>query len=631
MAVETTYRRRLQQGAECLPGGGVQFRVWAPAHRSVAVVIDGTATALNPEAEGYYAGVVPSARSRTLYKYKLDGGDAFPDPVSRFQPQGPHGPSEVVDTGNFRWTDSRWRGARLRGQAIYEMHIGTFTREGTWVAASRKLPALAELGVTVLELMPVAEFPGRFGWGYDGVALFAPYHGYGRPEEFGAFVDRAHELGLAVILDVVYNHLGPDGNYLGQYARDFFSTKHVTEWGEAINFDGVHSGPVREFYADNAAYWIGEYHLDGLRLDATQSIFDDSPEHILRVIGRRVREAAGGRETIVVSENEPQQTRLVRPVEEGGYGLDGLWNDDYHHSAMVALTGQNDAYYTDYRGAPQEFISAAKYGYLYQGQRYKWQKKRRGSPTFGIPPAAFITFVQNHDQIANSARGQRVHQLTSPGRMKAMASLTLLGPGTPMLFQGEEFAASTPFLYFADHEPKLAELVASGRREFLRQWRGLALPEMEPCFAPPQDASTFERSKLDWSESERNRGTWELYRELLRIRRENPVLSRQAAGGLDGAVLSPHAFVLRFFGGSDGDRLLIVNLGRDLRLDPAPEPLLAPPPDMEWAKLFSTEDPRFGGRGTPALETEENWRIPGEAAVLMGPAPRQATATKEDD
>jgi maltooligosyltrehalose trehalohydrolase len=485
----------------------------------------------------------------------------------------------------------------------------------------RELPALADVGVTVLEIMPLAEFPGRFGWGYDGVNLFAPAHIYGRPEDFAAFVDRAHSLGLAVILDVVYNHLGPDGNYLGQFSRDYFSSKYETEWGEAINFDGENSGPVREYFAENAAYWIREFHLDGLRLDATQSIFDDSREHILTVIGKRVREAAAGRNAIVVAENEPQQTKLVRSVERGGYGLDGLWNDDLHHTAMVALTGHNDSYYTDYLGTPQEFISAIKYGYLYQGQRYKWQEKRRGTPGYDLPPAAFITFVQNHDQIANSARGDRVHRLTSAGRLRAMTALILLAPGTPMLFQGQEFAASAPFLYFADHEPRLAELVAKGRIEFLEQWRSLRQPEMQACFARPDEASTFERCKLDHSEREKHREIWLLHRDLLRLRREDPVLRAQERRAVDGAVLSTNAFVLRYFNADHGDRLLLVNFGNDVHLDPAPEPLLAPPEGMEWEKVFSTEDPPYGGCGTAALDTEENWWIPGEAAVFMRPIP----------
>ena len=315
---------------------------------------------------------------------------------------------------------------------------------------------------------------------------------------------------------------------------------------------------------------------------------------------------------------------LIRPVDQGGYGLDALWNDDLHHTAMVRLTGRHEAYYTDYRGTPQEFISAAKYGYLYQGQWYKWQSQRRGTPAFGIPPAAFVTFIQNHDQIANSARGQRAHVLAGPGLYRAMVAFVLLAPGTPMLFQGEEFASSSPFLYFADHKPELASLVMEGRRKFLGQFRSLAVTDMWGCFADPHDPDTFERSKLDQSERERHSETTALYRDLLRLRREDPVFRQQRPGGVDGAVLSPDAFVLRYFGEED-DRLLIVNFGLDLHLDPAPEPLLAPPPDAEWDIIFSTEARPYGGCGAPPADTVENWYIPGHAALALKPAERLRT------
>ena len=318
--------------------------------------------------------------------------------------------------------------------------------------------------------MPVADFPGRFGWGYDGVNLFAPTRLYGRPDDFRQFVDQAHANGLAVILDVVYNHIGPDGNYLAAFSDAYFTDRYLNEWGEAINFDGPDAGPSREFFIANAGYWIDEYHLDGLRLDATQQMFDSSPTHILTEIGQRVREMARGRATIISSENEPQETKIVRPVEQGGYGLDALWNDDFHHSAMVALTGRNEAYYTDYHGTPQELISAVKYGYLYQGQHYSWQKQRRGTPALDLAPSVFVSFIQNHDQVANTARGERVHTQTSPGRYRAMTALMLLAPATPMLFQGQEIAASAPFLYFCDHDPELASMVKAGRTEFLRQF-----------------------------------------------------------------------------------------------------------------------------------------------------------------
>ncbi|MGE0128423.1 MAG: malto-oligosyltrehalose trehalohydrolase [Blastocatellales bacterium] len=624
--------RRMNIGAEVLPKSGTHFRVWAPRRRTVEVVIESGAECgrgvqsfeLASDAEGYFSGVIEPAGDvgdGALYRFRLDGGARlYPDPASRFQPEGPHGPSQVVDPDRFKWTDHDWRGVNPRGQVIYEMHVGTFTREGTWAAAARELDELARLGITVLEIMPVADFPGNFGWGYDGVNLFAPTRLYGSPDDFRRFVDRAHALRMGVILDVVYNHLGPDGNYLREFAEDYFTGRYTTDWGEAINYDGENSGPVREYFIANAGYWIDEFHLDGLRLDATQNIYDLSDDHILAAIARRVREAARGRATIIVAENESQETILVREPKQGGYGLDALWNDDFHHSAMVAMTGHNEAYYTDYLGKPQELISAVKYGYLYQGQWYEWQEMRRGASSLKLPPATFVTFIQNHDQIANSGRGERCHQLTSPGRYRAMTALTLLAPGTPMLFQGQEFAASNPFLYFADHNPELAKLVREGRARFLTQFSSLATPEAQAELDDPGDPRTFERSKLDLTGRERHSAIYEMHRDLLRLRREDSIFSAQREGGVDGAVLGDEAFVLRFFGEDGDDRLLVINLGLDMSLRPAPEPLLAPPEDSEWAILWSSEDPHYGGVGTAALDTDEGWRIPGQAAVAMKPS-----------
>jgi maltooligosyltrehalose trehalohydrolase len=618
-----TDERKIPVGAHPVEGG-VHFRAWAPGRHTVEVVLEGDregAFPLRREEEGYHSATIPGAAPGTLYRYRLDGGDAYPDPASRFQPQGPHGPSEVVDPWSYSWSDDGWGGLELAGQVIYEMHVGTFTREGTWAAAARELASLAELGVTALEIMPVAEFHGRFGWGYDGVDLFAPSRLYGAPDDFRRFVDGAHALGLAVILDVVYNHLGPSGNYLREFSGSYFSRRHETEWGEAINFDGADAGPVREFFLSNAAYWIREFHLDGLRLDATQSIFDEGPRHIIGEIVEHARRAAGERRILVIGENEPQEVALVRAVDRGGQGLDTLWNDDYHHSAMVALTGGTEAYYGDHLGAPQELVSALKWGFLFQGQHYRWQGQRRGTPAFGLPPAAFVHFLQNHDQVANSADGRRLHQRTSPGSARALTALTLLGPQTPMLFQGQEFAASAPFLYFADHEPELARKVQEGRGEFLRQFRSIATPETESILPDPAHPETFDRCKLDHAERHRHPEVWALHRDLLRLRREDAAFRMQRAGGVDGAVLSHDAFVLRYFAGGTDERLVLVNLGRDLLFAPAPEPLLGPPAGMRWMIRWSSEHPRYGGGGTPPVETEEGWRIPGASAIVLAPAP----------
>jgi len=619
-------RRRLPIGAECQPEGGVHFRVWAPQRKQVRVAldIDGTSRELELTAEGngYYSGLAEAAGAGTLYRFQLDADEAlYPDPASRFQPEGPSGPSRVVDPAAFAWSEAGWPGAAIRGQVIYEMHIGTFTPERNWAAAMRELPELARLGVTCLEIMPIADFAGQFGWGYDGVDLFAPSHLYGAPDDVRRFVDEAHRHGLSVILDVVYNHLGPEGNYLAQFSPAYFTDRYHTDWGEALNFDGPESGPVREFFLANARAWIEEYHFDGLRLDATQSIFDESPDHILAAIAREVRMAARGRATILVAENEPQQTRLVRPADRGGYGLDALWNDDLHHSMVVALTGKTEGYYTDYGGTPQEFVSAAKWGYLYQGQRYKWQRRRRGTPALDLPPERFVSFLENHDQVANSAHGRRLHQLTSPGRYRALTAYLLLAPATPMLFQGQEFASSAPFHYFADHRGELGRMVREGRTAFLAQFRSIATPEMMAALPDPTAVETFERCTLDFMEREHHPELYLMHGDLLCRRREDPVLSAQRPRGLDGAVLGGEAFVLRFFGNEDDDRLLLVNLGADLALDPAPQPLLAPPADMLWRIAWSSEDVRYGGAGVAPVETRQNWRLPAQAAVLLEPQP----------
>jgi maltooligosyltrehalose trehalohydrolase len=577
---------------------------------------------LHPESGGYFTGHVPQARAGDLYRFRLDGDGAFPDPASRFQPQGPHGPSQLVDPARYEWRNTSWRGVKLPGQVMYELHVGTFTPQGTWAAAAERLPQLRDVGITVIEVMPVADFPGNFGWGYDGVNMFAPTRLYGTPDDFRRFVDTAHGLKMGVILDVVYNHVGPDGNYLGEYSSAFVSRRYNNEWGDALNFDGEDAGPVREFFVTNAAYWIAEFQLDGLRLDATQQIFDDSPQHVLTLINEQTRAAAGDRSIILIAENERQEARLARPIERGGYGLDGMWNDDFHHTARVALTGFDEAYYTDYHGSPQEFLSAAKWGFLFQGQRYKWQQARRGHAALDLRPEQLITFLENHDQVSNSAHGLRVRALTSAAKHRAMTALWLLSPGTPLFFQGQEFGASSPFLFFADHHRELAPLVAKGRAQFLSQFPSIAVPEVSANLADPVDRQTFERCQLDWSEFDEHAEIVQMHRDLLTLRRTDPAFSAQRPRGCDGAVLSDTALVLRFFADDGLDRLLVVNLGRTLHFDPAPEPLLAPPEGCRWQVHWCSEDVKYGGGGLPAVDGDENWRVPADAAVVLLPTPQ---------
>ena len=619
--------RTLAVGPELQSSGGTHFRVWAPKRRSVEIVFfegdreSAKSFPLEREENGYFSALLSEGPAGTRYKLRVDRKESFPDPASHWQPDGPHGASAVVDHRKFAWTDENWRGVGIRGQVIYELHIGTFTPDGTYESAKEKLLLLKELGVTVVEVMPVACFPGEFGWGYDGVNLYAPYPRYGTPDDLRSFIDYAHSLGLGVILDVVYNHVGPDGNYLTQFSDDYFHHEQATEWGDAINFDGENSGPVREFFAGNVEYWIREYHLDGLRFDATQAIVDRSREHILADMARRARAAAGNREIVLVAENESQEAKIAKPAEGGGYDFDALWNDDFHHSAIAALTGQRQAYYTDYLGTPQEFISAIKYGYLYQGQYYSWQKKRRGETALGMQPTAFVTFIENHDQVSNSAHGKRLHQLSSPGRYRVLTALTLLGPGTPLLFQGQEFGSSKPFLFFADHNPELARLVHKGRAEFLAQFPQLKSDEMRGRVPDPAKRETLDVCKLDWSEWERNSHFVALHRDLLQLRHTDPAFRMQLYGRVDGAVIAPQVFVLRYFVEAAGqDRLVVVNLGADLDLRHAPEPLLAPAENKQWQVLWSSEDMKYGGSGYVNPDSEQGWQIQGESATVLAPA-----------
>jgi maltooligosyltrehalose trehalohydrolase len=436
-------------------------------------------------------------------------------------------------------------------------------------------------------------------------------------------VNEAHSLGLAVILDVVYNHFGPDGNYLGVFSADYLHRERANEWGDSINFDGDNSGPVREFFITNGQYWIDEFHFDGFRFDATQSIHDSSDEYIVGAIGRAARKVAGKRSIILVAENESQEAKLIQPRSEGGDDLDGVWNDDWHHSASVAMTGRHEAYYSDYRGRPQEFVSAAKYGYLFQGQYYWWQDADRGMPALDAHPAAFVSFLENHDQVSNSAQGLRMRFESSPGVYRALTALLLLGPWTPLLFQGEEFGATAPFVFFTDiGDEKLKEAIRQGRYEFLTQFPSIAAPEVRSTLPVPTSRESFERSKLNLAERQTERRFYDLHCDLIRLRREDARFQKQIPGGVDGAVLGEQSFVLRYFGEAQEQRLLIVNLGPAQSCVPGPEPLLAPPSGLEWQMIWSSDDERYGGPGGVEPVTDLGWALPAEATVAFRAVPR---------
>ncbi|EAQ77282.1 malto-oligosyltrehalose trehalohydrolase [Blastopirellula marina] len=607
---------------------GVDFTVWAPQRTRVELALvdeQGNAKrllAMQRQESGFFFVHAADAGAGDLYMYRMDGqGQLFPDPASRFQPSGVHGPSQVIDSSVYAWQDDEWAGLPLEGQVLYELHLGTFTNEGNWAGAKSKLPYLKEIGVTAVEIMPLADFQGDFGWGYDGVYWYAPSRIYGTPDDFRDFVDAAHQIGIGVMLDVVYNHFGPTGNYWNAYTPYFPSSKHGTDWGDAINYDGKGSKPIRRFVIENAAYWIREFHLDGLRLDATQTIFDDSTPHVLTETTSAARAAAGDRPIIVVAENDAQEICHVQSPESGGYGMDGVWNDDFHHACRVAATGHSEFYYADFAGTPQEMVSAMRWGYLYQGQWNQRQGRKRGSASLKTPQKHFIHFLQNHDQVSNSASALRTHALTSPGRFRALTALMLLGPQTPMLFMGQEFAASSPFYFFADHEVGIDQLAQDGRLEFMRCFPRAA--GYFQTFMPndPIGREAFERSKLNWDEVETNAPVVALHRDLLHLRKTDVTISQQDDVMLEGAVIGDEAFLLRWITPSGDDRLMFVNLGRDLSWRPVAEPLVAPPQNTNWSLLWSSEEPRYGGSGTALLDTQQ-WLIPGHTAVLMRPNPR---------
>lgn len=592
-----------------------RFRVWAPEVRQVRVEIEGLATlSLEQDAAGYWTGSSEAARPGNRYKYHVDG-TALPDPCSRFQPEGPHGPSLIVDRHTHAWRDQQWRGVRLDAMVLYELHVGTFTPEGTLAAAIDRLPHLRELGITAVEIMPLAEFPGRFNWGYDGVCWFAPSRNYGAYDALKQFVDAAHAAGIGVILDVVYNHFGPDGNYTRNFSPWYFGSKG-TEWGDSINFDGEQAGPVREMVLASATEWIREFHLDGLRLDATHSIFDASRRHVIAELTAAVRAAAGSRSVVVIAENETQCASQLLPEEAGGFGLDAMWNDDFHHTALVAATGRRHAYYQDYLGSPQEFVSTARRGFLYQGQYYLWQKQQRGEP-LEVPAARCVACLENHDQVANSLGGLRFHQLAAPALGRALTTVLLLGPQVPLLFMGGEFHSTAPFLFFADHQEPLRRLVREGRLEFLAQFPGVASDDGRAAFIDPGDEESFLRSKLDWSQCVESNPALCLHRKLLALRREDPVLRQRGKAGFDGAVLPGQAFLLRWFDDAGADRLLLVNLGTEVHGQPMPEPLLAAPCGRRWSLLFSSEHAQFGGSGSVDPQQDGPWRLPGQCAMLL--------------
>lgn len=500
-----------------------RFEVWAPHPDRVEVVLPDERRPMDPGDDGWWHADVEEAGPGTRYAFSLDGGPTRPDPRSRSQPDGVDGWSEVVDHGGFEWDATGWRGLSLRGAVLYELHVGTFTPAGTFDAAIERLAHLAALGVDAVELLPVAEFSGRRGWGYDGVDLFAPHHAYGGPDGMQRFVDACHTHGLGVVLDVVYNHLGPAGNHLPEFAP-YFSDRHHTNWGPAVNFDGPGSDEVRRFVVDNALMWLRDYRVDGLRLDAVHAIVDESAHHLLEELAEEVDALATavGRPLFLIAESDRNDPSFVRSRDAGGYGLDAAWADEWHHALHAVLTGERAGYYEDF-GSMELLAKALRQAWVYDGTWSPHRGRHHGRPPDGLTGHQFVVCTQNHDQIGNRAVGERLGALVDEGRLKVAAALLLTSPFTPLLFQGEEWGASTPFQYFTDHaDPVLGRAVSDGRRNEFRSF-GWA-PDQVP---DPQDEATFARSQLDWTElaGEPHAGVLDWYRTLIRLRKERPELS----------------------------------------------------------------------------------------------------------
>jgi maltooligosyltrehalose trehalohydrolase len=590
-------------------GGKTYFRLWAPEARTVEAVRETKGAAelslpLGRSADGFFEGSSSEFQPGDLYRYRIDGQGSYPDPASRWQPQGVHGPSQVVDAAAFGWTDAEWRGRRLEELVLYELHVGTFTPAGTLQAAAEKLPVLHDLGVTAVELMPVADFPGDRNWGYDGVALFAPARCYGTPDDLRRLVDEAHRIGLAVHLDVVYNHFGPDGAYHGVYSPYYFSRTHKSPWGAAVNFDGPQSAGVRKFFIENALYWIHEYHLDGLRLDATHAIVDTSGRHFLAELSDAVRESlsAGseaGRAVVVIAEDVRNLAWMVKPESEEGWGLDGVWSDDFHHEMRRFLAGDRDGYFEDFGGTAEEIAATARHGWFYSGQYAPFFGQERGSDPGGIPPQRFVFFLQNHDQVGNRALGERLNHQIDAAAYRAATALLLLLPETPLLFMGQEWAASAPFQFFTDHHAELGKRVTEGRRDEFRRFAAFADPETRRRIPDPQEPQTFERSRLDWEEreAEPHASTIRYYRSLLALRRSEAALN--AGTGLDIWELDADTLLLRRREATGGDLLAVIRLRGagtvDLRGIPYAHIGLA----RRWRLLLTSEEAEFAPDAKP--------------------------------
>jgi len=593
------------------PGpSGTEFRVWAPSSSRVELIVDtpgsgDDARVMRAGPDGTFEATFADLGPGALYRFRVDGQGPFPDPASRFQPVGVHGPSMVIDPAAFAWSDQRWRGIPLEDLIVYELHVGTFTPAGTFAGVAERLPYLRDLGVTAVELMPLADFPGSRNWGYDGAALFAPARCYGPPDALRRLVDEAHRIGLAVLVDVVYNHVGPDGAYLNAFSPFYFTDRHSSPWGAGVNLDGERSADVRSFFIENALRWVHEYHVDGLRLDATHAIEDDGPRHFLAELTERVKASTPGREVLVVAEDSRNLARIVTPVDHGGWGLDAMWTDDLHHQLRRRLAGDADGYYQDYRGTTADIATTIRQGWFFTGQHSAFLDQARGTDPSGVPLRRCVVCLQNHDQIGNRAFGERLHHQIDLAAYRAVSALLLVAPETPLLFMGQEWAASSPFLFFTDHHAELGRLVTDGRRREFARFAAFADPATRARIPDPQDERTFRTSRLDWHERARepHAGTLRLYSAMLALRRGRPAL--QAASPSEVFALDASTLAVRRTGPED-TMLAVVRLegAGSVELGPALAGMLhgdAPRDDAGWTVVLHTEEDRFATDAAPPV------------------------------
>ncbi|MBV8885857.1 MAG: malto-oligosyltrehalose trehalohydrolase [Chroococcidiopsidaceae cyanobacterium CP_BM_RX_35] len=600
-------------GADYHSSGDCEFTVWAPLLQEVAVQIVAPKQRLLPmhkDASGYWKAVASDVEPGTLYFYKLEGANDRPDPASKFQSQGVHGPSQVVDPNAFSWADSDWAGMPLEEMIVYELHVGAFTPEGTFEAIIPRLEALKEIGINTIEVMPIAQFPGERNWGYDGTYVYAVQNSYGGPEGFKNLVNACHQSGMAVVLDVVYNHFGPEGNYISDFGP-YFTQTYKTPWGSAINYDDFRSDGVRNFFIENALYWFSEYHIDALRLDAIHAIYDLGAKHFLQELKERVEALSQqrGRQLYLIAESDLNDVRVIRDRQLGGHAMDAQWSDDFHHSLHTLLTGELIGYYQDF-GNCEQLATAFKESFVYSWKYSSSRERYHGSDARDFAGHKFVVCSQNHDQIGNRMLGERLSQLVSFEALKLAAGAVLLSPYIPLLFMGEEYGEDSPFLYFVNHsDPDLVEAVRKGRKEEFKHFH------LEGEFQDPQSPETLQKSQLKWEKrnSGKHKVLLELYQRLIQLRQSIPALKNLDKQNLEVSCIEADKILLLHRWSDSSQIFCIMNFNdKDVSFQPKL-------PNGNWRKSLDSSDPKWMGSGVTLpekLTTEQELKIEPQSFAL---------------